>query len=120
MAVVNLLQRQIERRAELLCHSRNRSLPVDLGKSSFESIENGVQFIQQHYNVDSVRSEYSSIVARIVWDNQENHWALYIPSREESEVEDELWVPYPFLSKSGDLTALMREVEKDPKSYFWS
>ncbi len=120
MAVINLLQRQIERRAELLCHSRNRSLPVDMGKSSFEPIENGVQFIQHHYKLDSVHSEYSTVVARIVRDDEENNWALYIPSREELEGESNLWVPYPFLSKSGDLTALMREIEKDPKSYFWT
>lgn len=116
MTVVNLLQRQIERRAELVCHSRNRSLPVDIGKSSFEPIENGVQFILQHYKLDSVHSEYSSIVARIVWNNKDSIWELTIPSR---EGETERWLPYPFLSKSGDLTALMREVEKDPKSYFW-
>ena len=117
MTVVNLLQRQIERRAELVCHSRNRSLPVDLGKSSFEPIDNGVQFIQQHYKLDSIHSEYSSPVARIVWDADARHWELYIPTREDNS---EMWVPYPFLSKSSDLTAVMREIEKDPKSYFWS
>lgn len=119
MAVVNLLQRQVERRAELVCQSRNQSLPVDLGKSSFEPIEDGVQFIQHHYKLDSVHSEYSSIVARIVWDNADNLWKLYIPSREDKSASGQ-WVPYPFISKSADLTALMREIEKDPKSYFWS
>ncbi len=117
MTVVNLLQRQIERRAELVCHSRNRSLPVDLGKSSFESLDNGVEFILQHYKLDSVHSEYSSSVARILWDAEKRLWELYIPSREN---DSEQWVPYPFLSKSSDLTAVMREIEKDPKSYFWS
>ncbi|MGL5410143.1 MAG: DUF3024 domain-containing protein [Shewanella sp.] len=28
-------------------------------------------------------------------------------------------MPYPFLARSHDLTAMIREVEKDPKSYFW-
>jgi len=116
MTVVNLLQRQIERRAELLCHSRNRSLPVDLGKTSFEPIEDGIQFLQYHYKLDSVHSEYSNVVARVVWDSEQSCWTLFIPSREE---ESEQWIPYPFLPRSNDLTALMREIEKDPKSYFW-
>ncbi len=117
MTIVNLLQRQIERRAELVCHSRNRSLPVDLGKSSFEVIENGVQFILHHYKLDSVHSEYSTNVARIIWNEKQSQWEVFVPCREE---ESRLWIPYPFLSKSSDLTAVMREIERDPKSYFWS
>lgn len=50
--IVNLLQRQLERRAELLCMSRNQGLPAELGKSSFEPIEHGVQFILCHYKLD--------------------------------------------------------------------
>ena len=62
--IVNLLQRQLERRAELLCMSRNQSLPAELGKSSFEPIEHGVQFILCHYKLDSTRCDYESLVGK--------------------------------------------------------
>ncbi|MGY3571230.1 DUF3024 domain-containing protein [Vibrio paucivorans] len=114
--LVNLLQRQVESRARVVCQNRNKGLPVELGKSSFEPLENGVQFIKQHYLLDSSHCDYSSLVARITWDVQSEKWELKIPSEEEPE---EAWVPYPYLARSSDLTALTREVEKDPKSYFW-
>lgn len=114
MRVVNLLQRKIERRAKLLCEARNQGLPVGIGKSSFESIENGVQFIKHHYKLDSCQCDYSTIVAKITWNNSERIWNVFVPD------EDNHWVPYPFLSNSHDLTAVIREVEKDPKSVFWS
>ncbi|ASG05331.1 DUF3024 domain-containing protein [Vibrio anguillarum] len=116
MAVVNLLQRQLERRAELVCHNRNQSVSVELGKSCFEPIVNGVHFIKHHYKLDSTHCDYSSIVAKVIW--EEAKWALYIPNTDpDKEIED--WLPYPFLPKTTDLTALIREIEKDPKSYFW-
>ncbi|MEZ8827020.1 DUF3024 domain-containing protein [Vibrio sp. 10N.261.55.A7] len=114
MSLVNLLQKQVESRARALCHSRNRSLPVELGKSDYEPLNNGVQFIKQHYLLDSSHCDYSSNVARIMWNTEAEHWELTIPSEEGEE-----WIPYPFLFKSMDLTALTREVEKDPKSYIW-
>lgn len=116
MTVVNMLQRQIERRAELICQSRNQNLPVDMGKSSFESIEQGVHFLQHHCKLDSSRCEYISAVAKLVWEEESCQWALYVPADEEEEGK---WLPYPYLSKSSDLTAMAREVEKDPKSVFW-
>ena len=124
MAVVNLLQRQLERRAELVCHNRNQSLPVELGKSCFEPIADGVQFIKHHYKLDSTHSDYSSIVAKVF--REELQWGLYIPSDHSSaryvlngQQDTQSWQPYPYLPKSDDLTALIREIEKDPKSYFW-
>lgn len=114
MSVVNLLQRQVERRAELLCHSRNKGMPVALGKSCFESLQNGVQFNKQCYKLDSHHLEYLSPVAKIEWDEAEGMWALFVADDENE------WLPYPYLQRSGDLTAVIREVEKDPKSYFWS
>jgi hypothetical protein len=114
MSVINLLQRQLERRAELLCHSRNKGLPVGLGKSCFESLLNGVQFSKQHYKLDSHHLDYSTPVAQIRWDENDRMWVLLVAS------EENAWMPYPYLERSGDLTAVIREVEKDPKSYFWS
>lgn len=117
MAVISILQRQIERRAELVCHNRNQSLPAELGKSDFEPIENGVQFIKNHFKLDSAHCDYTSPVAKVIWEEELSLWALYVPCEPGNLLE---WMPYPYLSKSGDLTALIREVEKDPKSYFWS
>jgi hypothetical protein len=113
MAVVNLLQRQVERRADLVCQSRNSGLPVGIGKSDFEPINNGVEFIRYHYKLDSGHIDYSTVVARVLWDESHMRWSLLIPN---SSGE---WVPYPYLSMSEDLTAVIREVEKDPKSLFW-
>ncbi|TXZ32719.1 DUF3024 domain-containing protein [Vibrio cholerae] len=115
--IVNLLQRQLERRAELLCMSRNQSLPAELGKSSFEPIEHGVQFILCHYKLDSTRCDYESLVAKIVWEEASKQWALY--AYDQQKAQSEVWIPYPFLARSEDLTAIIREVEKDPKAYFW-
>ncbi|WP_295891632.1 DUF3024 domain-containing protein [uncultured Vibrio sp.] len=114
MSLVNLLQKQVESRAQAVCQNRNRSLPVELGKSGYEPMINGVQFIKQHYLLDSSHCDYSSNVARIQWNEGVEHWELTIPSE-----EGDAWIPYPFLFKSTDLTALIREVEKDPKSYIW-
>ncbi|MGF1719578.1 DUF3024 domain-containing protein [Vibrio kyushuensis] len=114
MSLINLLQKQIETRAQAVCQNRNRSLPVELGKSGYEPMGNGVQFIKQHYLLDSSHCDYSSCVARILWNSGNETWELTIPNE-----DGELWIPYPYLFKSSDLTALTREVEKDPKSYIW-
>ncbi len=54
-----------------------------------------------------------SYVARVVWSDNEQVWLLYMAD----ELQE--WMPYPYLAKAGDLTAIMREVEKDPKAIFW-
>lgn len=115
--VVNLLQKQLERCAESLCMNRNQGLPAELGKSSYETIENGVQFIHCHYKLDSTHCDYESIVAKIIWQDAPKRWALF--AFDEQKALSEAWTPYPFLACSEDLTAIIREVEKDPKDYFW-
>ncbi|CAM4158783.1 DUF3024 domain-containing protein [Vibrio astriarenae] len=118
MSLVNLLQRQVETRASTVCHNRNRNLPVDLGVSCFEAIPNGVEFIKRHYLLDSKYSDYAIGVARIIWNHDTSLWELHVPNEQPSN--DILnWILYPYLSCSSDLTALIREVEKDPKDYFW-
>ncbi|MDE1514024.1 MULTISPECIES: DUF3024 domain-containing protein [Vibrio] len=116
--IVHLQQKQLERRAELLCNYRNQSLPAELGKASFEVIDHGVQFIWCHYKLDSTQCDYQSLVAKIIWQPESNQWELYAYDSD-AAVGDEPWIPYPFLARSHDLTAMIREVEKDPKSYFW-
>lgn len=115
MELVSLLQRQLESRAENICRSHNQNLPVELGKASYEPFENGVVFIKQHYLLDSAHCNYSSQVAKVIWNADAAVWQLFMAD----EHDDEIWLPYPYLSESNDLTAIMREVEKDPKALFW-
>ncbi|WP_260261762.1 DUF3024 domain-containing protein [Vibrio intestinalis] len=116
MGLVSLLQKQVEHRALFVCQHRNQGLPPEMGKANFEPVENGVIFIKQHYLLDSNHCDYMRSVAKIVWDHDEETWLLLITDDEANES----WKPYPYLTKSGDLTAIMREVEKDPKEIFWS
>ncbi|MGL6312374.1 DUF3024 domain-containing protein [Vibrio sp. WXL103] len=122
MSLVNLLQRQVESRASAACHNRNRNLPVDFGVSCFEAIPNGVEFIKRHYLLDSAHSDYSTGVARIVWNQDTKLWELQIPVESDTIKNPQTlsdWMHYPYLASSSDLTALIREVEKDPKGCFW-
>ncbi|GAB2640305.1 DUF3024 domain-containing protein [Vibrio panuliri] len=115
MGLVSLLQRQVESRAETICRGRNQNLPAELGKAIFEPIENGVVFFKQHYLLDSAHCDYTSQVAKVHWDETNSQWCLFIADTS----EDDQWLPYPYLAQSTDLTAIMRELDKDPKSLFW-
>lgn len=42
MGLVSLLQKQVESRAQVICEQRNKSLPAELGKASYEVTDNGV------------------------------------------------------------------------------
>ncbi|MCG9750190.1 DUF3024 domain-containing protein [Vibrio brasiliensis] len=115
MSVVSLLQRQVESRAQLICQQRNRSLPAELGKASYEAIGHGVVFIKQHFLLDSSHCDYMTPVAKVAWSDKRRCWELFMPD----DLVIDHWLPYPFLAQSNDLTAIMREVDKDPKSMFW-
>ncbi|WP_159651324.1 DUF3024 domain-containing protein [Vibrio atypicus] len=115
MAVVSLLQKQVESRAQLICRQRNQSMPAELGKASYETIGNGVVFIKQHFLLDSSHCDYMMPVAKVEWDANTNSWQLFMP--DDAVLEN--WLPYPFLACSSDLTAIMREIDKDPKAMFW-
>ncbi|KOO04755.1 DUF3024 domain-containing protein [Vibrio nereis] len=114
MVVVSLLQRQVESRAQLICQQRNQSVPAELGKASFEATNNGVVFFKQHFLLDSAHCDYIDQVAKVKWCEQSKRWQLFMPDEEK-----ERWLPYPFLASSTDLTAIMREIDKDPKEMFW-
>ena len=115
MSLVSLLQKQVEIRAEAICRHRNQSMPTELGKADFESITNGVIFFNQHYLLDSSHFDYTSPVAKVCWDEGNQAWLLFMMD-EQSEEE---WLAYPYLSQSQDLTAIMRELDKDPENLFW-
>lgn len=115
MCLVSLLQRQVESRAEQICKHRNQSMPAELGKASYESRHNEVTFIKQHFLLDSSHCDYMNPVAKVCWSDELTLWQLFLPHHSEPEQ----WLPYPYLAQSSDLTAIMREIEKDPKAIFW-
>ncbi|SEG04118.1 DUF3024 domain-containing protein [Vibrio hangzhouensis] len=115
MTLIEMSQCRLERCAEIVCSNRNKSMPVELGKSLFEMLDHGVLFSKAHYLLDSSTSSYISAVARVELDSNTREWLLFVPDEEDGNN----WMPYPFLGKSSDLTAIMREIEKDPKAYFW-
>lgn len=116
MGLVSLLQRQVESRAQLICQHRNQSTPAELGKADYEAIKDGVIFLKHHFLLDSAHCEYTSQVAKVVWNEKRCHWQLFQPV----ESDTASWIPYPYLASSGDLTAIMREIGKDPKAAFWA
>ena len=115
MGLGSLLQKQIESRARVICEQRNRSLPAELGKATYEVTDNGVVFIKQHFLLDSTHCDYMLPVAKVQWDDERSAWLLSMPDKS----KEERWLPYPYLAQSHDLTAIMREVDKAPKSVFW-
>ncbi|MCG9649154.1 DUF3024 domain-containing protein [Vibrio brasiliensis] len=116
MGLVSLLQRQVESRAQSICKMRNQNTPAELGKAGYEVTDDGVVFIKQHFLLDSSHCDYMDYIAKVSWNNQDNRWQLSIPH----QTLYEEWVPYPFLPYSTDLTAIIREVDKDPKEMFWN
>ena len=115
MTLIEMSQCRLERCAEIVCSNRNKSIPVELGKSLFEMVEHGVLFSKAHYLLDSSSSSYTSVVVKVLFDSNTREWSIFVPDEDEGDN----WMPYPFLGKSTDLTAVMREIEKDPKAYFW-
>ncbi|MEF1284405.1 DUF3024 domain-containing protein [Vibrio sp. M250220] len=116
MGLVSLLQRQVESRAESICKMRNQNTPAELGKARYEVTNNGVIFIKQHFLLDSAHCDYMDYIAKLSWCANTQRWQLFIPH----ETQIDTWIPYPFLPHSTDLTALIREIDKDPKQMFWS
>ena len=115
MSVVSLLQRQVESRAQLICQQRNQSVPAEPGKASYEVTPHGVVFIKEHFLLDSTHREFLNRVAKVEWNTNKGRWELFMADADNSGD----WLPYPFLASSNDLTAIMREVDKDPKAIFW-
>ena len=115
MRLVSILQKQVESRAQVICSQRNTNVPAELGKASYEVTESGVVFIKQHFLLDSAHCDYMLPVAKVTWSQDQHVWLLLIPEK----TTEPLWIPYPYLAQSSDLTAIMREIGKDPKSVFW-
>lgn len=113
-----MLRCRLKRGAEEVCTHRNTSLPVELGKAVYELTSLGLTFSKAHFRLDSMHCDFFSVVVKVEYVEEENIWKVQIPNSESVDSQFQ-WVPYPFLPQSGDLTAVFREIEKDPKSYFW-
>ncbi|MDN3702401.1 DUF3024 domain-containing protein [Vibrio artabrorum] len=120
MSVTHIELNRLLSGAERLCTCRNRSLPVELGKSLFEVYKGGVLFSQAHYLLDSSHSHYTNEIAYVTFDESLSCWLVMVPVGEQAECDSVNWGPYPYLPQSKDLDAILTEIEKDPKSYFWS
>ncbi|MEZ9515526.1 DUF3024 domain-containing protein [Vibrio splendidus] len=120
MSVIHIELNRLLIGAERLCTSRNRSLPVELGKSLYEECEGGVLFSQAHYLLDSSHSDYTNEIVCVTFDESLSCWLVAVPLEDNTETDSVNWGPYPYLPQSKDLDAILAEIEKDPKSYFWS
>ena len=120
MSVIHIERNRLLIGAERICTSRNCSLPVELGKSLYEECERGVLFYQAHYLLDSSHSYYINEIARVTFDESLSCWWVTVPLEDDTETDSVNWGPYPYLPKSKDLDAILTEIEKDPKSNFWS
>jgi hypothetical protein len=120
MSIIHIELNRLLVGAERICTSRNRSLPVELGKSLYEEYKGGVLFSQAHYLLDSSHSDYTNEIARVIFDESSSCWLVMVPLEIEVSTDSVNWGPYPYLPKSKDLEAILSEIEKDPKSYFWS
>ncbi|MDA0154463.1 DUF3024 domain-containing protein [Vibrio sp. Makdt] len=120
MSVIHIELNRLLVGAEKLCTSRNSSLPVELGKSLYEECKGGVMFSQAHYLLDSSHCDYTNDIACVTFDEHSACWLVTVPLESDETTDIIAWGPYPYLPQSKDLDAVLSEIEKDPKSYFWS
>ncbi|GAM55251.1 hypothetical protein JCM19232_1310 [Vibrio ishigakensis] len=115
MELSELEKHQVQKLALQVCNARNHNLPVEIGKADFAILDNGVEFSEAHFKLDSTQCDYRSLVAKII--RLEESWQLMLAQRDKHQVF-ERWYSYPE-SVSNQLHALMKEVEQDPNSLIW-
>ncbi len=116
MSVSQMATSRLYKLVHSLCSVRNANLPVELGKCLYEPIENGVELHHAHFLLDSQHCEYTSPVAKILFDTQTQLWRFYIPSYRTGDLK---WIPYETLPYSQSLDDLLGELERDPQECFW-
>ncbi|EGR3251038.1 TPA: DUF3024 domain-containing protein [Vibrio parahaemolyticus] len=116
MSVSQMATSRLYKLVQILCSARNTNLPVEQGKCLYEPIENGVELHHAHFLLDSQHSEYTSPIAKILFDSQTQLWRFYVPA---SRSEDIRWIPYKKLPHSHTLEDLLAELESDPQACFW-
>ncbi|WP_261818078.1 DUF3024 domain-containing protein [Vibrio gallicus] len=115
MVLSELEQHQINKLALQVCDSRNHNVPVEIAKVDFVAIENGVEFLEACFKLDSTQCDYRLLVAKVV--RQDGQWRLLLAQRDQHQVF-ERWYSYPD-TLSNQLHLLMKEVELDPKGLIW-
>ncbi|PMH43295.1 hypothetical protein BCU68_04585 [Vibrio sp. 10N.286.49.B3] len=113
MMITNIRHNRLMKLADDLCINRNQNHPVELGKSLFEPYPEGVEFLKAHYLLDSVHSEYTKPIARLVHDIVDETWLLWFVD------EKEEWVVYPYLNQPASLEVLLTEIKYDPQGLIW-
>ncbi|AXB34183.1 MAG: DUF3024 domain-containing protein [Pseudomonadota bacterium] len=117
MSVSQMATSRLHKLVQTLCARRNVNLPVEaIGKCLYEPIENGVELYHAHFLLDSQHSEYTSPIAKILFDVKTQLWCFYVPTY---RGEDLVWVPYERLPMSETLEVLLAELESDPQACFW-
>lgn len=116
MSVSQMATSRLYKLVHLLCSTRNANLPVEQGKCLYEPIDGGVELHHAHFLLDSQHSEYTSPVAKILFDATMQLWRLYVPSYRTGDLK---WVPYKPLPHNESLDVLLKELESDPMDCFW-
>ncbi|MCR9936107.1 DUF3024 domain-containing protein [Vibrio antiquarius] len=116
MSVSQMATSRLYKSVQSLCSARNANLPVEQGKCLYEPVENGVELHRAHFLLDSQHCEYTSPVAKIVFDEGNQLWYFYVPTYRNELLR---WVPYKPLPYSQTLEELLTELESDPQACFW-
>ncbi|EOA6546256.1 TPA: DUF3024 domain-containing protein [Vibrio vulnificus] len=116
MSVTQIAISRLNKGAQALCTKRNVNLPVELGKCLYQPFEKGVIFYKAAYLLDSRHSEYTSPVAKILFDALHGEWLFF---QAKFDGDTFYWEPYYPLMKSDDLDSILEEIEHDPLACFW-
>ncbi len=138
--VIDLSVCRLHRDAVKMCSRRNTNLCFEQGKSLCERCDDGVVFYFSHFKLDSMHSDFSSPVAKIVLDSEQQGWRCFFVNHgfeslleyHQQQLSDFFaerylsvmneryaWKVYSPLPSSLDATSLLREVEQDPHRMIW-
>lgn len=110
-------QHRLMKLANQLCSARNHNVPVELAKADYKLVDNGIEFFQAQFKLDSNHSDYQVLVAKII--RLSDGWQLFVAQRDKHEMF-ERWHSYPEKHTEGQqLHQLMAEVEHDPMDIIW-
>ncbi|USD66883.1 DUF3024 domain-containing protein [Vibrio sp. SCSIO 43136] len=118
MVVTELVHQRLEKLAHKLCERRNQSVPVEHGKAYCEMIESGVVFTKEFFLLDSSKPNYSSQVAKIEFEPNDQCWHLYIARRDQSGFQ-KVWSAHPSLAQESEFDPLLEVVEHDKEDFIW-
>jgi len=118
MLVCDIDRQRLEKLAAKLCEQRNKGLPIEHGKASYQIIDSGVVFSKAFFKLDSNKADYSTPVAKVELDPLAKSWNLYIYKREEVSLR-KIWQSHPVLSHHRDFAKLIAAIEDDSEDCIW-